>query len=114
MKASLSILPPDAANHLTAFKREVEQALPGRVALMALFGSHARGEADNDSDYDVAVLVRALSDRSDVRTIVSSAAYRHILEGVHISPIVLPSDYLEVPARTELAAEIARDGIAIP
>jgi predicted nucleotidyltransferase len=81
---------------------------------VALFGSRARGEAEEDSDYDVAVFVRRLSDRSDVRDIVSGRAYSHVLEGIYISPIVLPSEYLDEPARTELAAEIARDGIAIP
>jgi hypothetical protein len=45
--------------------------LPGRIEDVLLFGSRARGDAERGSDYDVAVLVRNLSDRP--------AAYRNVL-----------------------------------
>lgn len=115
VSAELDMLPPDARDHLASFKREVEKALPGRVAQVTLFGSRARGDNEEDSDYDVAVFIHELADRSDVREIVSGAAYPHILEGVFINPIVLPDDYLD-PSRglTALAVDIARDGIVLP
>ena len=106
-------LAPDAADRLAAFKREVEAALPGRVAGMTLFGSRARGDAAEDSDYDVAVFVRDFSDDRRIGDIVSDVAYPHMLEGIYISPIVLPAEFLVEPDRTELAAEIARDGIVL-
>lgn len=114
MNDILAKLPPQAAAHLAAFKREVESALPGQVARVTLFGSRARGDAEPDSDYDVAVFVRNGSERSDVRDLVSSAAYDHLLAGVDISPIVLPATYADDPTATELAFEIANDGIALP
>jgi predicted nucleotidyltransferase len=111
----LDRLPQEAAEHLAAFKRAVESALPDRVARMTLFGSRARGDAEEDSDYDVAVFVRDLVDRRAVEDIVTDAAYDHMLEGVYISPIVLPEGYLESPrGRTALAEDIAREGIALP
>jgi predicted nucleotidyltransferase len=115
MSSELDTLPPDARAHLATFKREVEEALPGRVARMALFGSRARGEAEEDSDYDVAVFVRNLEDRTAVSDVVSDLAYPHVLEGIYISPIVLPEDYLDSPrGRTALAADIAKEGIVLP
>jgi predicted nucleotidyltransferase len=110
----LDRLPQEAAEHLAAFKREVENALPGRVARMTLFGSRARGDAEPDSDYDVAVFVRDLVDRRAVEDIVTDASYDHMLEGVYISPIVLPASHADDPTRTELAFEVARDGIELP
>jgi predicted nucleotidyltransferase len=109
----LEKLSPGALQHLTAFKREVEAALPGQVARVTLFGSRARGDAEQDSDYDVAVFVRDRADDWRLTDTVADVAYPHILEGVHISPIVVPVDYLDDDPPTELAAEIARDGVIL-
>lgn len=109
----LGRLSPNALHHLAAFKREVELALPGQVARVTLFGSRARGDAEEDSDYDVAVFVRERADDWRLTDIVSGVAYPHMLEGVFISPIVVPIDYLGEDPPTELAAEIARDGLVL-
>jgi len=108
------VLPPAAASRLAGYKRAVERALPG-VGKVILFGSRARGQAREDSDYDVAVVVRDLSDRRRVRRILSDLAYDHILSGFFIRPIPLPSDYLEPQGRrpTELAEDIIRDGVEV-
>ncbi len=113
MKVGLETLPRDAVDHLAAFKREVEEALPGRVTRVTLFGSRARGDAGQDSDYDVAVFVSDSRDDMKVRHTVSDIAYPHILDGIYISPIVLPSHYAEDSDQTELAWEIAKDGIVL-
>lgn len=39
------------------YKRRVESAFDGRVAKMVLFGSRARGEANEESDWDIAVFL---------------------------------------------------------
>jgi uncharacterized protein len=108
------VLPHAAASRLADYKRAVERALPGAERLI-LFGSRARGQAQEDSDYDVAVVVRDLSDRQRIRHILSDLAYDHILSGFFIRPIALPSDYLEPRGRrtTELAEEIIRDGVEV-
>lgn len=108
-------LPAEAQSRLRAFKREIENALPGEVVEVRLFGSRARGDAKDDSDYDVAVFLRNTSDRLETIRILSDASYPHILDGFFLNPIGLPADYLN-PAggsRTELAAEISREGIVI-
>jgi predicted nucleotidyltransferase len=114
MRTATEILPRKAASRLAAYKRDVQCALPG-VETMILFGSRARNQARIDSDYDIAVVVRDLSDRWPVQRILSSLAYDHILSGFFIRPIVLASDYLEPGGRrgTELVEDILRDGVEI-
>jgi predicted nucleotidyltransferase len=114
MKAATEILPEQAASRLAAYRRDVQRSLPG-METMILFGSRARNQAHADSDYDIAVVVRDLSDRRRIRRILSDLAYDHILNGFYIRPIPLPSDYLQPHGRraTELAEDILRDGVEI-
>jgi predicted nucleotidyltransferase len=114
MKTAGEVLPPAAASRLADYKRAVEGALSG-VEKLILFGSRARGQARDDSDYDVAVVVRDLADRRQVRRILSDLAYDHILDGFFIRPIPLPPDLLDPPGRrpTELAEDIIRDGVEV-
>ena len=107
-------LSQEARERLATFRRDVEAALPGQVAAMRLFGSRARGDAGEESDYDVAVVLQGPGEHWRIGMILSDLAYPHILEGVYISPIPLSVDELENGGRTELAAEIIRDGIALP
>ena len=108
------ILSHAASSRLVEYKHAVERALPG-VERLILFGSRARGEARPDSDYDIAVILRDLSNRRRVRRVLSDLAYDHILSGFFIRPIPLPSDYLEPREGrlTELAEDIIRDGVEV-
>jgi predicted nucleotidyltransferase len=113
-RAATDILPHEAASRLAAYKRDVQRVLPN-VEKIILFGSRARNQARADSDYDIAVIVRDLSDRRHISRILSDLAYDHILGGFFIRPIALPSNYLEPRGRrpTELAEDILRDGVEI-
>jgi predicted nucleotidyltransferase len=75
------LLPRDIADRLLAFKQDVMRALPGAVEDVILFGSRARGDAQADSDYDLAVL---LSDRlsNDLTTCcrIWDVAWEHLDE----------------------------------
>lgn len=114
MKTAYEVLPIEAASQLAAYKRAVVAALPG-VERLILFGSRAHGRAHVDSDYDIAVVVRDLSDRRHARRILSGLAYDHVLNGFFIRPIPLPSGYLEPRGQrlTELAEDIVRDGVEV-
>ena len=108
------ILPRDATARLLEYRRAVMRAVP-EVERLVLFGSRARGDARDDSDYDVAVLVRNLPNRRLVRRLLSDLAYDHILEGFFIRPIALPSQALAAQSvwPSELAEDIAREGVEI-
>jgi predicted nucleotidyltransferase len=104
---------PRAAKRLREFRSEVEQRFPGRVKSVVLFGSRARGDAHEGSDYDVAVFIEGLVDRRSIDHALSDIAYPHILAGIHIRPLALPETYLSTPQRGTLAANIARDGVDV-
>jgi len=104
---------PSAVKHLRDFRREVEQRFPDRVKWVVLFGSRARGDARQGSDYDVAVFVKDLGERRLVDHALSDIAYPHILAGVHIRPVAVPEAFLTSPQRGTLATSIARDGVVV-
>jgi predicted nucleotidyltransferase len=110
------IMPADAVARLVAFRNAVQLAFPGAVQDVVLFGSRARGDADPDSDYDVAVVLanKLLLDRN-VRRRLADAAWEHVVDGYAIIPIALDADQLfeGCPARTELSARIGAEGISV-
>lgn len=113
MRTVDDVLAPAAVSHLASYRRAVQQALPSLERLI-LFGSRARGQAREDSDYDVAVLLRELPDRRHARRVLSDLAYDHILNGFFIRAIPWPCDYLAPQGGpTELAGDILRDGVEV-
>ena len=48
---------------LKRFRAAVTEIYGDRLERVVLFGSHARGDAQEDSDYDVAVFLRGMDDR---------------------------------------------------
>ena len=114
MRTVNEVLSDAAAARLAAFKRVVMLAVPG-VEKLILFGSRARGQASDESDYDVAIVLRDLTDRCHSRRTVSDLAYEHVLEGFFIRPVLLPLEDLKPHGGrpTELAEDIIRDGIEI-
>ena len=106
-------VPVAAHRRLQAYRRAVEQALPGLVEDVILFGSRARRTARRGSDYDVAVVLReySVNDHMAIRFVLADAAYEHVVAGVPISPIPIELGYLQ--SISPLASEIARDGVSI-
>lgn len=114
MSTAAAVLPPESLARLADYKRAVAAAVPG-VEKLILFGSRARGQAVEDSDYDMAVIIRDLSDLRQVGRILSDLACDHILADFFIRPIPLPSNYLTPQGHrpTELAEDITRDGVDV-
>jgi uncharacterized protein (UPF0332 family) len=97
---------------LQRFRTALEAIYGERLERIVLFGSRARGDAGPDSDYDVAVFLKDLSDwRAEQRciTAVSSEIFDSTGEDIQAIPAAAGS-YAE---RTPLMHEIRVDGIDI-
>ncbi len=107
------LLPKDVADRLLAFKRDVERALPGVIEDVILFGSRARGDAQPDSDYDLAILLNSdvADDRGTWRQIWD-VAWEHLDDGFFIQAVPLNAELFR-SARTELAVRITADGVPV-
>jgi len=57
MKTELPHLPPKERVALTAFIEKIQNELKSQLVSVILFGSYARGDAQPDSDIDVAVIM---------------------------------------------------------
>lgn len=81
---------------------------------VVLFGSRARGDAEEDSDYDVLVVVEWL-DRATRRTISRSAWEVGFEDCLLIAPVVVTKDEIEQsPFRSSLLMRAVReDGTVI-
>jgi predicted nucleotidyltransferase len=105
--------PAHAAAHpaLQAFKRRISEALPGRVARVVLFGSRARGDCRDDSDWDVAVFLRGGYDpRTDLR-VLSDATLPFLEQSISINPIGFDEQRYERP--NELIRHIREEGVPL-
>lgn len=93
------------------FKRLAEQALPGRVKKVVLYGSRARGDARRGSDWDVAVFMKGVvsaSEASMVSHIGSDLFFDH---GWNIHPVTLPAR--REHEDSHFLRNMRRDGITV-
>jgi predicted nucleotidyltransferase len=85
-----------------------------RLRELRLFGSYARGEADEDSDVDVLVLVDGLRD-VEIGTVAAEAAYVVIDTGLPLAPLPMATAELETLRKGErlLARDLDTQGIPL-
>ena len=104
---------PQNDSALKHFRAAVAEIYGDRLERVVLFGSRARGDARKDSDYDVAVFLRDMSDpdRATEMDRLADLSTKIIVEEdgpfVHAMPYRAGS-YNE---RTSLMREIRRDGV---
>ena len=67
--ARLTTVPPSVAAAVATFKRALSARFGERVAEVVLFGSVARGQAHEDSDVDVLVVIRELTETERLEVI---------------------------------------------
>ncbi|MGO9833396.1 MAG: nucleotidyltransferase family protein [Polyangiaceae bacterium] len=105
-------LPADLRDALAAYTERLSALFPGRVRFVRLFGSWARGEAREESDVDVAVVVEGLA-RDEWRTAVAEAVDVELACGVTLSPFVVSGEHFDLLVRRErrIAADILEEGI---
>jgi predicted nucleotidyltransferase len=95
---------------LRRLRAALDRLYGDRIERVVLFGSQARGDAKGDSDYDVAVFLRDITDRwqeldrlADLRTDILRQA------GVFVD--AKPYAAGAYRSRTSLMRELRRDGI---
>lgn len=99
---------------LADFLERARALLGGKLLEARLFGSRARGEGDEESDLDVALIVtpggREL--RRDVYGLTFDGVYNF---GVHVQPLVITQEQLRDLVRRELGigAALEQEGIRL-
>jgi uncharacterized protein len=95
---------------LKRLRLALDELYGDRIERVVLFGSRARGDAGEDSDYDVAVFLHDLTDRwreldrlADLRT--------DFLEGSEVFIDAKPYPARSYRDRTTLMREIRREGV---
>lgn len=107
-------LSPVENQALEEFKDRVLRVLSGRIELIQLFGSKARGDYEDGSDLDVLLVLREASDDDD--DVVSDLAFDVLLEhSVFISPLVLSEEKHKELARHPFSVvrDIEKDGVIV-
>src|SRR6516164_965824 len=94
------------------FRRKLFEMYGDRLDKVIVFGSHARGDARNDSDYDVAVFLKSVQDRWEEIDRLADASLDFVDEtGVVVNAFAYPlAAYDE---RTPLMGEIRREGVEL-
>lgn len=95
---------------LKRFRAALDELYGGRIERVVLFGSRARGDAREDSDYDIAVFLKDLTDRwpeLDRLADLSTNFLHETGEFIHAIPYCAGS-YEE---RTPLMLSVRSDGI---
>jgi len=92
------------------FKRRAEEALPGRIVRVMLYGSRARGDARDDSDWDVAVFLKGEPTPADRRAL-SDIDFDLMMEsGQYLQTIAI--DAARSPESSFFLYNVLNDGLA--
>lgn len=107
-------IPPALRSAVDVYAGRLRGIFGSRLRELRLFGSYARGEADEDSDVDVLVLVDGLADH-EIGVVAAEAAYVLIETRVPLSPLPMSTAELERLRRGErlLARDLDTEGITL-
>lgn len=96
------------------FAEQVRQRLGPRAAQLCVFGSYARGEANDESDLDVLVVVHDLT-RSEKLELLDLATEAGLKAGVALHALAMShSEHEELWQRElRLVRDIAREGVPL-
>jgi predicted nucleotidyltransferase len=107
-------VPVTVARALSAYARELRRRYGREVVELRLFGSFARGEADEDSDIDVAVVLEHV-DWHTRGAVIDLATDVGLPFDLRISPTVFDRETWERWRREErpLVMDIEREGVPL-
>ena len=95
---------------LRRFRAALDEIYGERLERVVLFGSRARGDARDDSDYDIAVFIKDLTDRwPEIDRIIPVITDIIDDTGSVIHALPYPAGYYQ--NRTSLMREIRREGV---
>jgi predicted nucleotidyltransferase len=95
---------------LKRFKAALDEIYGDQIERVVLFGSRARGDARDDSDYDVAVFLKSLPDhRKEIRRLADLRV--DFLDDTGAFFDTKPYPMSSYGDRTPLMHEIRRDGL---
>jgi uncharacterized protein len=95
---------------LTRFRAALDELYGNRIERVVLFGSRARGEAHEDSDYDIAVFLNDFVDRwQEVDRLVPIVT--DIIEHTGAFIHAMPYRAGAYRDRTPLMEEVRREGV---
>ena len=108
------MLPATTSAAIVEFAARVRAGFGPRLTHLVLFGSQARGEATEDSDVDILVVIDHLSP-ADARAIDAIVGDILTRTDVLLSPLVLSASRFHELRESErlLATEIEREGIPV-
>ena len=111
----MTSVPPALQPLLSSYRQLLERRFGDRLLDVRLYGSWARGDADDDSDVDVAVVVAGLTDaeRSDAIDLAFAAWRSAGPDGPLIDPLVWSDTHRadRLAAERRLALDVEREGI---
>jgi predicted nucleotidyltransferase len=94
------------------FKRRAVKAMPRRrIAKVVLYGSRARGDARQNSDWDLAVFVRGRPTPRDL-SVLSHIAFDLLMEtGAFIQAFPFPANHAQ--RQSSFYRNVRKDGVAV-
>ncbi|HET6513704.1 MAG TPA: nucleotidyltransferase domain-containing protein [Thermodesulfovibrionales bacterium] len=99
---------------LEELKRNLTELLGERLKKLVLYGSRARGDYDEDSDIDIAIIVRGLTRelKNQILDMVADIEMEHLTP---LSTLVLSEEDFELLKKRErrIALDIEREGIPL-
>ena len=107
-------IPPSLRPALEAYAARLRPLFGERLRELRLFGSFARGDAHEDSDVDVLVLIDGLTGR-EIGVVAGEAAPILIDTGLPLSPLPMSTEELDELRRGErvLARDLDEEGIRL-
>lgn len=113
---SAAQLPAPVVAVARAYHGFLDERFGDRVLEVRIFGSHARGDADDDSDVDVAVVISGLTEAERTEAIdLAFRAWKLDPSPRILSPLVWSEAELEDRVRSErrIAQDVLADGVPV-